>query len=62
MASTQSDVLNVLLQSLKDRNLIPQATFDAAKHKVNSSPDFPEFFRHTVCSRKEEDVNGCTEN
>ena len=59
MESTQSEVLNVLLQSLLDKDLIPQSTFDAAKNKVNSSMDFPEFFWYPVCCQKEEDVNGC---
>jgi len=59
LVSTQSEVLNVLLQSLLDKDLISQATFDAAKNKVNSSMDFPEFFWYPVCCRKEEDANGC---
>ena len=59
MESTQSEVLNVLLQSLLDKDLIPQSTFDAAKKKVNSSMDFPEFFWYPVCCQKEEEINGC---
>ena len=59
MESTQSEVLNVLLQSLLDKDLIPQSTFDAAKNKVNSLMDFPEFFWYPVCCQKEEEINGC---
>ena len=62
MESTQSEVLNVLLQSLLDKNLIPQATCDAAKNKINSSLDFPEFFWYPVCYRKEEEINGCSKD
>ena len=47
---------------LIDKNLIPQATFDAAKNKINSSLDFPEFFWYPVCYRKEEEINGCSKD
>ena len=57
--STQCEVLNVLLQALLDKNLIPQGTYNVAKQKINALTDSLEFFRQPVCGQKEEEANGC---
>lgn len=62
MADTQKEVLHVLLQSLLEKNLLSQTAHDKAKNIINSALDFPEFFEYCVCCRKEEDVNGCTQD
>ena len=62
MADTQKAVLHVLLQSLLDRGLLPQAAHDKAKNIVNSALDFPEFFEYCVCCREEGETNGCTQD
>ncbi len=58
MADTQHEVLNVLLRSLLDREVIAKPTYDKAVHFVNSTPDFSAFFG--ACCRKEEDTDGRT--
>ena len=60
MVSTQSQVLNVLLKSLLDKELIPQKTYEGATNIINSTLDFPEFFWYPVCSQEEEENNGCS--
>lgn len=60
MVSTQSQVLNVLLKSLWDKDLIPQKTFEGATNIINSTLDSPEFFWYPVRCHKEEEENGCS--
>ena len=60
MVSTQSQVLNVLLKSLSDKELIPQKTYEGATNIINSTLDFPEFFWYPVCCQEEEENNGCS--
>ena len=62
MVSTRNQVLNVLLKSLMDKDLIPKKTYDDATNIINSTLDFPEFFWYPVCCQEEEDTDGCTEN
>lgn len=62
MANTQKEVLNALLQSLLDKGLLTQTVYDKAKHTVNSTTDFPEFFEYRVCCQKEGEVNGRAQN
>ena len=58
MAATQHEVLSVLLNTLKSRELISQSAHDKAKNIVNSTLDFPEFFEYSVCCHEEENNNG----
>ena len=60
MASTQNQVLNVLMESLLDKELIPQKTYEGATNIINSTLDFPEFFRYPVCCHEEEEKHGCS--
>ena len=60
MVSTQSQVLNVLLKSLLDKELIPKKTYEGATNIINSTLDFPEFFWYPVCCQEEEENNGCS--
>jgi hypothetical protein len=60
MVCTQSQVLNVLLKSLLDKELIPQKTYEGATNIINSTLDFPEFFWYPVCCQEEEENNGCS--
>ena len=60
MASTQKQVLNVLLKWLLDQELIPQKTYEGATNIINSTLDFPEFFWYPVCCQEEEENNGCS--
>lgn len=62
MVSTQNQVLNVLLKSLMDKELIPKKTYDDATNIINSTLDFAEFFWYPVCCQEEENTDGCTEN
>ena len=61
MESTQSEVLNVLLQSLLDKNLITQDTCEKAKTKILGTLDGPDFFCYCE-EKREEDANGHTQN
>ena len=54
MVSTQSQVLNVLLKSLLDKELIPQKTYEGGTNIINSTLDFPEFFWYPVCCQDNE--------
>ena len=54
MVSTQNQVLNVLLKSLMDKDLIPKKTYDDATNIINSTLDFPEFFWYPVCCQDNE--------
>ena len=60
MVSTQSQVLNVLLKSLLDQELIPQKTYEGATNIINSTLDFPEFFWYPVCCHEEGEKHGCS--
>jgi hypothetical protein len=62
MAITQIRILNILLKSLLDRELIPKTIYDGASEIINSTSDFPEFFRYPVCCPKEEEKNGCSQS
>ena len=52
MVCTQNQVLNILLKSLLDKELIPQKTFESATNIINSTLDFPEFFWYPVCCQQ----------
>ena len=60
MVRTQSQVLNVLLKSLLDKELIPQKTYEGATNIINSTLDFPEFFWYPVCCHEEGEKHGCS--
>ena len=60
MVCTQNQVLNVLLKSLLDKDLIPQKTYEGATNIIHSTLDFPEFFWYPVCCHEEEENNGCS--
>ena len=62
MPEMQRQVLQVLLKSLYDRGLLEKTTYDGAVNLVNSDIDLPPFFGYSVCCRKEDEENGCTEN
>ena len=62
MAAIQQDVLGVLLRTLASNDYIGESTYEKAVKTVRSRLDFPEFFEYSVCCRKEEDVNGCTQD
>ena len=58
MVSTQNQVLNILLKSLLEQELISKGTYGAAVSIINSTLEFPEFFRQTArCG--EEGEHGC---
>jgi hypothetical protein len=42
--------------------LIAKDTYEKALSLVQSTIDLPPFFEYSVCCRKEEDVNGCTQD
>lgn len=58
MAEVQKEVMEVLLKTLLDRNLIAKYTYDGAVNMVHSAMDFPDFFWYPVCCPKEGDKNG----
>ena len=60
MASTQNQGLNVLMESLLDKELIPQKTYEGAINIINSTLDFPEFFWYPVCCHEEGEKHGCS--
>lgn len=60
MASTQNQGLNVLMESLLDKELIPQKTYEGATNIINSTLDFPEFFWYPVCCHEEGEKHGCS--
>ena len=72
MAGAEKAVMNILLKSLLDQNLIPKNTYRKAVDLVESTIDLPPFFRYDVCcdkrpqalreSQKEAETNGCTQN
>lgn len=58
MADTQKEVMQVLLKTLLDQELIAKYTYDGAVNMVHSAMDFPDFFWYGVCCPKEGDKNG----
>lgn len=61
MAALQQEILCVLLETLVSRGLIDRAACDKAKERVNSTPDFPEFFAHGMCCQAGGEENGCAQ-
>ena len=61
MMNVESQVLCVLLQMLKDKDLITQDVHDKAKEKVLGTLDGPQFFCYAEENR-EEDADGHTQN
>ena len=62
MAGAENAVMNVLLKSLLDQNLIPKDTYRKAVDLVESTIDLPSFFKYDVCCEKGDEINGCTQN
>ena len=52
MAGTEKTVMNILLKSLLDQNLIPKDTYRKAVDLVESTIDLPSFFKYDVCCDK----------
>ena len=53
MMNLEQDILCVLLQTLKDDNLITQDVHDKAKCNILDSLEWPEFFCYAEEDRKE---------
>ena len=53
MMNLEKDILCVLLQTLKDDNLITQDVHDKAKCNTLDTLDWPEFFFYAEEDRKE---------
>lgn len=60
MMNLEKDILCVLLQTLKDDNLITQDVHDKAKCNILDTLDWPEFFCYAEEDKEEED--GHTQN
>ena len=61
MRELEKNVMCVLLQSLRDKNLITQDIHDKAKPKILDTLDGPALFCY--CEEKcKEDANGHTQN
>ena len=61
MMNVESQVLCVLLQTLKDKNLITADVHDKAREDLLDKLDWPAFFRYGE-EKREEDTNGHTQN
>ena len=61
MGSVQSEILQVLLKSLYDGNVLSKTTYEAANQLVQSTIDLPPFFGYPVCCLEEGEENGCTQ-
>ena len=61
MMNLEQDILCVLLQTLKDDNLITQDVHDKARCNILDTLDWPEFFCYHDAGRKEE-ADGYTQN
>ena len=61
MMNLEKDILCVLLQTLKDDNLITQDVHDKARCNILDTLDWPEFFCYHDADRKEES-HGYTQN
>lgn len=59
MANAEKAVMNVLLKSLLDQDLIAKDTYEKALSLVQSTIDLPPFFEYSVCCRKGGETNGC---
>ena len=62
MANAEKAVMNVLLKSLLDQDLIAKDTYEKALSLVQSTIDLPPFFEYSVCCRKGGETNGCTQD
>lgn len=62
MAGAENAVMNVLLKSLLDQDLIAKDTYEKALSLVHSTIDFPPFFEYSVCCLEEGKTNGCTQD
>lgn len=61
MMNVESQVLCVLLQTLKDKNLITADVHDKAREDILDTLDWPEFFCYAEEDRKENE-DGHTQN
>ena len=61
MMNLEQDILCVLLQTLKDDNLITQDVHDKARCNILDTLDWPEFFCYHDADRKEK-ADGHTQN
>ena len=61
MMNVESHVLCVLLQTLKDKDLITQDIHDKAREDILDTLDWPKFFCYCE-GKREEDTNGHTQN
>ena len=52
MANAEKAVMNVLLKSLLDQDLIAKDTYEKALSLVQSTIDLPPFFEYSVCCDK----------
>ena len=52
MAGAEKAVMNVLLKSLLDQDLIAKDTYEKALSLVQSTIDLPPFFEYSVCCDK----------
>ena len=62
MANAEKAVMNVLLKSLLDQDLIAKDTYEKALSLVQSTIDLPPFFEYCVCCLEEGKTNGCTQD
>ena len=61
MMNVENQVLCVLLQTLKDKDLITQDVHDKARENILDTLDWPEFFCYAEEDRKENE-DGHTQN
>ena len=61
MMNVENQVLCVLLQTLKDKNLITADVHDKAREDILDTLDWPEFFCYAEEDRKENE-DGHTQN
>ena len=61
MMDVERQVLCVLLQTLKDRDLITPVIHNKAREDILDTLDWPKFFWYCE-EKREEDTNGHTQN
>lgn len=62
MAGVENSVMNILLKSLLDQDLIAKDTYEKVLSLVQSTIDFPPFFEYSVCCRKGGETDGCAQD
>lgn len=62
MESAQKDMLDVLLGRVFELGLISESTYKAARSSLAAKSDIPELLCYPVCTPKEENADGDTQN